>query len=99
MVSRKDPITDNHGFVCYKHHVEFTENMIYTKCKEDWRFYDSKGKIIPNPLKVNVKTIASNSNYFCFHKNTKLNKQVVYYESLHDHPDWCSTRAKPEILA
>ena len=62
-------------------------------------FSKLKGKVILKPLEVNVKTITSNTNCFCFQKNVKMNNQVVYYKSFPDYPEWCSTRAKIETLA
>ena len=61
----------NHDFIRYEHPVEFTKNLIYNKCRNDWLFYDSTGKVIPHPLNVDVTTIASNSNCFCFQKMQK----------------------------
>ena len=91
-------IDDKHDFTYYEHAVDFTSNLIYAKCRTDWLFYDCNGKVIPNPLDVDPKTIDSNSDRFRFQKNSKMNNQVVFYKSLHDHPEWCSTRAKLEIL-
>ena len=79
--------------------MDFTNNLIYAKCRPDWLFYDCNSKGIPHPLKVDMTTIVSNSDHFRFQKNAKMNNQVVHYQSLHDHPKWCSTRAKLEILA
>ena len=79
--------------------MEFTKNLIYAKCRTDWLFYDSNGEVIPYPLKVDVKTIAFNSNCFRFQKNAKMNNKVVHYKSLPNHPKWYSTQAKLEILA
>lgn len=79
--------------------MDFTNNLINAKCRPDWLFYDCNGKVIPTPLEVDVNTIASNSDRFRFHKDAKMNNQVVHYQSLHDHRKWCSTRAKLEILA
>ena len=71
--------------------MEFTKNLIYAKCRNYWLFYDSTGKVIPNPLEVNVKTIVFNSNCFCFQKNVKMNNKVVHYKSLPNRSKRCST--------
>ena len=92
-------IDDEHDFTYYEHAVDFTSNLIYAKCRKDWLFYNCNGKIFPKPLEVDPNTIDSNSDRFCFQKNSKMNNQVVYYKSLHDHPKWCLTRAKLDILA
>ena len=84
-------IDRDHDFTYYKHPVDFTDNLIYAKCQLDWLFYDCNGKVIPHPLEVDVNTIAPNSDRFRFQKNAKMNNQVVHYQSLHDHPKWCST--------
>ena len=66
-------IVDKHDFIYYKHAVDFTNNLIYAKFRNNWLFYDCNGKVIQNPLKVDANTIASNSNRFCFQNNSKMN--------------------------
>ena len=92
-------IDRDHDFIYYEYPMDFTDNLIYARCRTDWLFYDCTGKVIPYSLKVDVTTIVSNIERFHFQKNAKMNNQVVHCQSLHDHPEWCSTQAKLEILA
>ena len=86
------------GLQKYRQPVEFTSNMVYAKCWEDWKFFDIHKKEIKDPLNTNVSKIAYSSDWYRFQKVLKNNNTYVLYKLAHKDPQWCPTQAKLCIL-
>ena len=85
----------------YEQPVTYTDNYIYAKCKEDWKFYDADRNIIiiTDFTTADPNLIDLSTDWYRFQKDPKKNNITIWYKSTPEDPIWCPTRAKLRILA
>ena len=88
------------GFRKYHQPVEYTTNMIYAMCKEDWEFLDKHKRPIKNPLLITeLNTVPFNTITYRFQKDKKKHNVKIIYKTLPaKDAQWCPTRAMLRIL-